>query len=176
MMSNWFVFCVQSGSEHTACGLINKLIDRTESVAFVPQVEMIFKNSKIVKKQLRPMFPGYIFAESSLDGRSFVTDVSKIIRYSERIFYLLGKADFTYASIYEEEKNNLLGFYNNDYVVQESKGFINGDKVFVTSGPLKGRESIIKRINRHKRVAEVEMEFMGEMRITKLSLEIIHKI
>lgn len=61
----------------------------------------------------------------------------------------------------EDEKNFLLGFCDDGYIAEESKGFIIGDKIFITSGPLKGRESIIKKIDRHKRRAEIEMTFLG---------------
>lgn len=57
-MSNWFVFYVQTGSEQIACNFLNKLFNREDSVAFIPQVEMIFKSSKLIRKELKPMFPG----------------------------------------------------------------------------------------------------------------------
>ncbi|MCX8131615.1 MAG: hypothetical protein N3I35_16165 [Clostridia bacterium] len=65
-MSNWYVFNVKVGSEQTACNFLNKLFDKDESVAFIPQVKMIFKNSKVTSEFLKPMFPGYVFTDSIL--------------------------------------------------------------------------------------------------------------
>jgi len=72
-MSNWFVFYVQTRREYTVCDFLNKLFNKEESTAFIPQVELIFKNSKLVHKELKPMFPGYVFIDSELDERTFVT-------------------------------------------------------------------------------------------------------
>lgn len=46
----------------------------------------------------------------------------------------------------------------------------------ITDGPMIGRESQIKRIDRHKMIAIVEIELMGAKREMKLGLEIIKKI
>lgn len=173
-MSNWFVFYVQTGKEQTACDFLNKVLNRDESIAFVPQVELIFKNSKLLRKELKPMFPGYVFTDSELDERTFVTQAYRFTRFSKCIFKLLGN-NIDYMKLSEDEKNFLLGFYDDGYIAEESKGLITGDKIFITSGPLKGRESIIKKINRHKRRAEIEMVCLGGKRQINVSLEILSK-
>ena len=175
-MSNWFVFYVQTGREQTACSFLNKLYDKNESVAFVPQVELIFKNSKFVRKNLKPMFPGYVFTESIIEGSAFITQTYRFVRFSKCIFKLLGNKNLNYIKLDENERSFLMGFCDNEYIVEESIGFIKGDNVFITSGPLKGRESVIKKIDRHKRRAEIEMDFMGYLRRVNVALEIVSKI
>lgn len=174
-MSNWYVFRVQTGEENKACKFLNKLYNKEESVAFVPQVEIVIKDSQIVRKELRSMFPGYIFTDSILDERLFVDLAYKYARFSKCIFYLLGDGKINYVKLSEDEKKFLLGFCNDEYIVEDSKGFIVGDKIFVTSGPLQGRESIIKRINRHKRRAEIELMWFGDLRRVSVALEIMSK-
>lgn len=151
-------------------------MDKEESIAFVPQIELIFKNSEFIRKQLKPMFPGYVFTESIVDEIEFITYISKIVRFSKCIFYILGKDDLNYMKLSEDEKDFLLGFCDDEFIVEDSIGFIEGDKIFVTSGPLKGRESVIKKIDRHKRRAEIELEFMGDLRRVNVALEIIEKV
>jgi transcriptional antiterminator NusG len=51
-----------------------------------------------------------------------------------------------------------------------------GDKIHITDGPLKGRESIVRKVNRHKRLAWIEIKFMGEARLVSVALEIVDKI
>ena len=109
------------------------------------------------------------------DTKTFITSIEKIVRFSKCIYYLLGKKSIEYTMLNKDEKNFLSGFYDDNYVVEESCGFIKGDKVIIISGPLIGKESIIKRINRHKRIAEVEVNFMGDIRKVKVELEIISK-
>ncbi|MCX8131472.1 MAG: hypothetical protein N3I35_15440 [Clostridia bacterium] len=48
--------------------------------------------------------------------------------------------------------------------------------MFVTTGPLQGRESIIRKINRHKRRAEIELMWFGDLRQVSVALEIVCKI
>jgi transcriptional antiterminator NusG len=81
-----------------------------------------------------------------------------------------------YMAVHEEEKDFLLEFYDDGYIVGESLGFIEGDMIFINSGLLQGKESIIKRIDRHKRRAEIELELMGDVRRVSVSLEIVDKI
>ncbi len=175
-MSNWYVFYVQTGSEQTACEFLNKLFNKEESNAFIPQVELIYKNSRLIRKELKPMFPGYVFTDSAIDERTFITQAYKFARFSKCIFNLLGSKSIDYMKLTEDEKEFLLGFCDDGHVTEESKGFIIGDKIFVTSGPLKGRESIIKKIDRHKRRAEIEMIFLGDKRRISVSLEIVSKV
>lgn len=175
-MGNWFVFYVQTGREQTACDFLNKLFNEEESNAFIPQVEMIFKNSELICKELKPMFPGYVFADSILDEETFIIQAYKYARLSNCIFKLLGSESIDYMKLTEDEKNFLLGFCDDRYVTEESKGFIISDRIFITSGPLKGRESIIKKIDRHKKRAEVEVEFIGEKRRISVPLEIVSKV
>ncbi len=63
-----------------------------------------------------------------------------------------------------------MGFCDNEYIVEESIGFIKGDNVFITSGPLKGRESVIKKIDRHKRRSGDRNGFYGRSATGKRSV------
>lgn len=175
-MSNWFVFYVKTGQEQTACDFLNKLLNREESIAFIPQVELVFKNSSLIHKELRPMFPGYVFTDSILDERKFINEAYKYVRFSNCIFKLLGNQNIDYMKLSEGEKNYLLGFSDDKYIVEESAGFMVGDKIFINSGPLKGKESIIKKIDRHKRRAEIEIIYLGYIRRINVSLEIVLKV
>ena len=62
-----------------------------------------------------------------------------------------------------------------EYLIGMSRGIIKDGKPVITSGPLKGRESLIRRIDRHKRTTEIEIP-LGEkkMRVT-VGLEIYEK-
>lgn len=175
-MGNWYVFYVQTGKEQTACDFLNKLLNQEESNAFIPQVELIFKNSKIIRKERKPMFPGYIFTDSILDEETFIMRTYKYVRASKYIFELLGRKNIHKMKLTDNEQNFLLSFCTDEYVTEESKGHIIGDNIIITSGPLVGRESIIKKIDRHKRRAVIELTFFGDIRRISVALEIISKV
>lgn len=60
-------------------------------------------------------------------------------------------------------------------IIEISRGIIRNGAVVVSSGPLKGRESLIRRIDRHKRTAQIEIPFSGSRRQITVGLEIYDK-
>lgn len=56
-----------------------------------------------------------------------------------------------------------------------SSGIIENDRVQILSGPLMGMEGNICRIDRHKRMAYMEIEMFGRTVEMKVGLEIIRK-
>ena len=56
-----------------------------------------------------------------------------------------------------------------------SKGLIVNDQVIIREGPLKGNEGLIKKIDRHKRRAYLELEMFGRTVETQVGLEIVEK-
>lgn len=175
-MRTYYVFFVQIGKEQDACKLLNKLLNDKVSRAFVPKVKLTFKNSKYTGKFLKPMFPGYVFMKSLINTDEFIEDVIRIVRFSTCIYYILNSNESKYICLNEEEKKNLLKFCDDTYIVEESSGYISGDQVIITSGPLMGNECVIRKVNRHKKIAEIEMEFLGELRSIKVALEIVEKV
>ena len=56
-----------------------------------------------------------------------------------------------------------------------SQGYIVGDKVNIISGPLVGYEGKIKKIDRHKRIAYIEVSLFDQVVVVQVGLEIISK-
>ena len=55
-------------------------------------------------------------------------------------------------------------------------GVIEHSQVKVTSGPLQGKEGYIRKIDRHKRKAWLEIEMFGRAQNIQVGLEIVAKI
>jgi transcriptional antiterminator NusG len=79
-------------------------------------------------------------------------------------------------AVRQDEKERLERLWNQDHCVAFSQGIIVGKKVVITDGSLAGMESMIKKIDRHKRLAVVEMEFFGEVRKMTLGVEILQRV
>lgn len=60
-------------------------------------------------------------------------------------------------------------------LIEMSRGIIRDGACVVTSGPLKGREQMIRRIDRHKRIAEIEITLAGNKKQITVGLEIYEK-
>lgn len=172
----WYILFTRTGQEENIKTHLAKLLDADLSMPFIPILETLFKTKGLVKKEYQPLFPGYVFIESVLPSMDFLNCINKIIHSFEDIFKILKYGDSNEIALQEHEKNMLLRLSNDNHCIESSSGFIVGNKVYINDGPLKGFESIIKKIDRHKRQAIIELEFMGELRCITLALEILSKI
>ena len=74
-----------------------------------------------------------------------------------------------------DERDWFLAFSDAAHVVRMSEGVIEGDTVKVTRGPLMGREGLIRKIDRHKRRAYLEVTMFGRTIPASVGLEIVRK-
>ena len=170
MYSNWYVIQVQPKSEYRLCTKIKDRISKDlYRDCFVPQAEYLYKKDGVFEKRIRPLFPGYIFVSTD-NVRDFYDSLKKIDGF-KRI--LKSGEDFTPIS--SEEAGFIAGITDDDYNISLSAGFIIDSKITITSGPLIGNEGIIKKIDRHKRIGLIELNFMGQPQLVKMPLEIISK-
>ena len=170
MYSNWYVIQVQPKSEHRLCTKIKDRVSKElYSDCFVPQVEYLFKKDGIFEKRIKPLFPGYVFVITD-NIRDFYDSLKRINGFKK---VLTDGEDF--APIRQEEADFIAGITDKDKNVSLSEGYIIDSKIVVTSGPLLGREGIIKKIDRHKRLAFIEFDFMGQPQLIKIPLEIVSK-
>lgn len=51
-----------------------------------------------------------------------------------------------------------------------------GKQIRILSGPLRNLEGQIKKLNLHKRIAEVELEFMGSKSVVYLGIEMVERL
>lgn len=64
-------------------------------------------------------------------------------------------------------------FLDSDDYMTISRGIKENGKVRFISGPLVGHEADVVRIERHKRRAIVQMQFLGEMRNIEVAVDVI---
>jgi len=177
----WYVLYVITGSEKKAVNEIDKVWKISEINPFIPERVDYFRKqgSELTEKNL--LFPGYVFIETQISAIDFFTMTSRKIQRSKFMRRLLSYnnsydySDYSFA-MREEERQTIQRICNNEFCVDMSQGFIEGNHVIITSGPLIGFESHIKKVNRHKRKAVLEIDIMGAKRDIIVGLEIIQKI
>ena len=84
-------------------------------------------------------------------------------------------ADTTILTLTPEEEEFMRRLGGDDHIAEMTVGFIVGDKITVTQGPLMGLEGSIRKIDRHKRQCIVEVDMFGQKIQTKVGLEIVSK-
>lgn len=167
----WYVMQVRTGNEEETAVRCQAAIDgQILTRCFIPYYEEMRRYQGRWHKEKKVLFPGYVFLVSKDIENLYlalkqVTGLTKLLKTGEVIIALS-----------EEEVAFLQRFGNEEQVVELSVGVIDNDRVTVLEGPLKGLEGCIRRINRHRRKAWVEIMMFGRMVEVEVGLEIVEKI
>ena len=107
----------------------------------------------------RPLFPGYVFVNTEDEERLRAhfrrnTEISKLLYSPE--------ANDNIVLLSEEEEKILDQLCGKDHVLDISTGYKDENGAHITSGPLVGMENMIKKINRHKRIAVIEIDIFSK--------------
>lgn len=166
----WYVMQVRTGTEENICIQCKKDIEEDVlEKCFLPYYEekrRVQGEWKILKKVL---FPGYVFV--------ITQDIEKLYQQLKRVIgltKLLGTGR-EIIPLTEKEIVFLTRFGGENQVVAMSEGIIVGSKAIVNFGPLQGMEGYIRKIDRHKRRAYLEIPFFGRTQNVQVGLEIVEK-
>lgn len=170
-MEKWYVIQVRSKLEEK----IKKSCEMIISKEFLKEC-FVPKNKRLKRVDGKwievedILFNGYVFLVSETPDELFLK-LKKIPDLTK----MLGKIDNEIFPLYDDEVVFLKSLSNDRHIVEMSSGIIENDLVKITSGPLQGKEGIIKKIDRHKRIAIIEVELFGKVTIAKVGLEIVSK-
>lgn len=117
----------------------------------------------------KPMFPDYVFLESGNDGQ-----LQEELKDYKEILCTMAQDDML-IPLHEEEESFLKMMCGKEHHFAMSKGVIRGGKTTVTEGPLRGRETLITKIDRHKRLAYLQAPAFSMGKVVKAGLEITEK-
>ena len=168
----WYAIWTATGSERKFCSWIKDYVpDGLYEDCFVPLIEQNRKINGEWKTSKKPLFPGYLFVKA---------DKSNIRKFAEKLkkcdlFAVILSTDGDYTPVCDEEIYIIDCAYRNNGILGSSIGMIEGDKITILSGPLIGMEGSIKKINRHKRTATIELFLFGRTSKINIGLEIISK-
>ncbi|MCL2719085.1 MAG: antiterminator LoaP [Lachnospiraceae bacterium] len=175
-MINWYVFMAKTGQEYKAKEEISNFWGMEAVLPFVPMKESYFRKEKQLKKEIEIMFPGYVFVQTEIPENEFLACAPDYIKKSRVALKLLSYADSDKIAIKENERAFLKTLLNENNCMEFLEGIIEGSRIIITSGVFMGLESVIKKINRHKMQAKVEIELLGSIRTMTVGLEIVKKM
>lgn len=165
----WYVIQVYTGREMEIAEKCRDRIMEEDEDVFIPMAERQKKirgEWQIVKSRL---FPGYVFIET---GR--IEDFYMRLRQINAMTKVLRTGE-TITPLHAEEEAYLRKLGGKDHVVDFSEGYLEGDKLVVTSGALEGYEGRIKKILRHKRLVVLEVPLLGRMVEVTVGLGVVEK-
>lgn len=174
----WYVIQVQTGREQMMCQLIQRVCNEADVMrplddhlvdeVFTPSYKTRHKFHGEWQDVTKLLLPGYVIAVTSHPEELHallrtVPDFTRVLTVGE-----------TFVPLLDEERQWMDEFTTKgDRVVEMSMAVMEGDRFVVTEGPLKGREGMVTRVNRHKCLATIEMH-IGNVRVqTTVGLGIV---
>ncbi|MDE6293537.1 MAG: hypothetical protein K2L88_02810 [Clostridiales bacterium] len=178
----WYVFYVKTRTENRLVQDISRFADTkglsNEVDPFCPQSEVYYRSargkSQAKQYKKRPLFSSYVFVETRLDSKEFLSEFGSLIYTSQDIIRLL-KSGANNIALPDVERRRLEFLLKGKRCLERSVGFIKGDNVTITAGPMIGCEGLITYINRHNRFADIEIDMFGTKTKARIALEIVEK-
>lgn len=166
----WYVMQVRIGYEEKIMLQCQVKIPQTIlQKCFIPRYEEKKHIQGKWQTHQKILFPGYVFVVTD-NPQELQVYLKSIIGLTK----LLGD-DEGIVPLTESEIEFLKTFGGEEQVVKMSEGIIENSKVIIQSGPLSGWEAYIRKIDRHKRKAYLELEMFGKLRSVGVGLEIFTK-
>lgn len=167
----WYVIQTMGGKELHVLGLMQKLVEPgLLEESFVPRYEVKKRIQGEWQSRFEVLLPGYIFIVTDDPDRleselRSVPKFTRILRSNDK-FFPLDNQEVAFINAFTEPGHRVVGM---------STGVIEGDEIVVLSGPLMGRTALIRKIDRHKRLAYLDVSIMGRSKTVKVGLEIVRK-
>ena len=164
----WYVLWTNTGrEEHTRQMIYNYADPALYSRCAIPYrlKRHYFKGKSHIAKLI--LFPSYVFIETD-SVKEFVDNIKWFPGFN-----VVLHTDDLYCPIYKHEEQLLMILIKDSEVIDISEGFMEGDRIRITSGPLLGQEGIIKRVRPRQGVAVIEMNIFNRTTEVSLGLELI---
>lgn len=168
---NWYVIQVRSGHEKEIADKCRFIISRDIlEECFIPEYVTRRKYHGKWQDVRDILFKGYVFLISDRIDELFnelkkIPDFTKVIGKKKETIYPLKDGEIEFLKTFGKEK----------HIVDMSVGYIEGETIRITEGPLQGKEGLIAKIDRHKRIAYISVNIFNEQTMAKVGLEIISK-
>ncbi len=174
----YYVLQVMTGEEEKFIGLA-KINFKTDLPSFDiegsllwPRRKLTIRKSGINKESLAPIFPGYLFFEAE----NITPDIQWILRRTTGFVRFL-KSNQNIEPIEGPDKELLLHFLHFGEIVEKSNvWFDENKKIRVLSGPMKGMEGKIIKVDRRKKRAKISLSLYKESFTIDFGFEILGKV
>ena len=164
----WYVLQTKSGYEDSAvekCGHMLSRYDAGKAFTLHYCYEKKYLGEWHTEKNV--LFPGYLFVDSNTDAGLLEEKLKTIPDVAVPV--IIGDGFYPVSS---DEEDFLKSMSDNENCISMSVGYINSGQLVIEKGPLKGKEESIKKIDRHKRTAFMEISLLHEIRTVKVGLEV----
>ncbi len=175
---NYFVFQVMTGEEKkfiklAEYNLKTQGVDLFETGSIIwPQRKLTIRKKGVLKEKVAPIFPGYLFIETE----EINPDVYWTLKKTSGFIRFL-KSNQNIEPVHGQDKKLLLHFLSFGEIVEKSKvWFDENNRIRVLSGPMKGLEGKIIKVDRRKKRAKIKLSLYEESFKVDFGFEILEKV
>lgn len=167
----WYIVQVNQGSEMSVSESCRRAFpEHSFNRIFVPQYMVMKRYQGKWHEEKKVLFPGYFIVdtEESENIRAVLEDslagIAKPVCVGNE-----------FVPIRPDEEEFIKALLDAGDTVGISRGDIVNGGYDIKEGPLRHRAFCIRKIDRHKRLADIELVIHGQHRRAKVALEIVHK-
>lgn len=164
---DWYALFVTTGKEEYVIDWLDFFLHGYKFTTIIPKRKLFERKAGKVNLVYKKMFPGYILLNTDMN-----TDVYHICNKVPGLIRILNSGEY-YTRIPHEEMDCIQGLLGEGEIIDISKIYIKDSKVVVKSGPLQGREGLIKAIDLRKQRVRIAIQFMGFIREVDIGIEIL---
>ncbi|WZX99239.1 antiterminator LoaP [Bacillus sp. FSL W7-1360] len=183
----WYALYVRSGQEEQVRQLVNKNSEISIERTLIPKRKIWEKRQGDWHEVSKIMFPGYILLCAHMNVALYhqLQSIPGCLRLLNAYRYLFDysaddasdvwKQSECFSEIPVEDMRLLLKLTEQGEEIGVSEVYIENTRVVVHSGPLKGFEGWIKKVDKRQRRVKVALPFMNEVKDMDMSVKFISK-
>lgn len=182
---HYSVLFTQTTQQERLKTIIETVFPTERGKVFIPCMEWWRRGKN--EKEIRPLFPGYVFILSDMrmkeihellkkhrpDIGTFVRELGLSERNASGDPLEEEDGEYELTDLTKEETDFLNQMLNEEGIMEMSEGYSDKGKYFVQKGPLKAYEDLIVDVDRHNKMAYLNFSFRG--RVTKAGMELFAK-
>lgn len=165
----WYVAHVKLGRASKLVASLNK---QKYLEAFIPRKEQWYGGKNKKTYLIKELYPDYVFIKSKLSKDEFDNQFKIFFETIEGFIELLDYKDVYPLAL--EEQLFLEKLFNGRHIIRHSVGNSINSRFVASSGPLKGLEDKIIKVNRHKRLVTLDCGLFNSH--FTVAAEVVNKI
>ncbi|PEM20849.1 antiterminator LoaP [Bacillus wiedmannii] len=174
---SWYALFVGTGKEELVKTMIEKYLENRKMTAIVPKRKLYERKRGITYVVYRTLFPGYVLLRTSMDPEIYY-ELKSIPLYCKLLnndctYNAEQGGPYLFTNIEVEEISSVLQLIGTDETIDFSTIYIENNKVKVLEGPLKGKEDIIKKVDKRKKRAKIILRILGNEIRLDVGIEIL---
>lgn len=171
---DWYSFFVRSGKEEEIKLFMDRFYSSHDLSCLVPKRTVPERKQGKTHDRTKILFPGYIFIKTG-----DIQNVYYNIKKTPHLLYMVNgairknnQAAHFFTPIPKEQMDWLVELCGVNGTLGYSDIILWGSQMKVTSGPLLGKEELIRKIDKRKSRAKIEVRLLDEVKLIDVGIHV----